>query len=231
MVKRALLALSVPTLVMGGLAPAPAEAASAVAPATAAAQLARGFSAPSKATSLAQAKRLTVAAPGSMKGYGDKAFPHWRDASTWGWPVAPSNACNARNAALYRDGRAVKVSKTCAILSGTWIDPYTSTVVASKGSIDVDHQVSRANAWRSGANRWTATRRTQFANDPLVLVSVSASANRSKGDKGPDAWKPANKASWCLYAKRYTAIKTKYQLTTTASEKAALVSMLGTCTR
>lgn len=226
--KRALLTVSVPALLLGGVVPA--QAASSVSPSTAAAQLSKGFKAPSKATAIAQTNRLKVAATGSMKGYGDTAFPHWRDASAWGWPVAPSNACNARNAALFRDGRAVKVSKTCAILSGTWTDPYTAKVITSKGSMDVDHQVSRANAWRSGASKWTAKRRTQFANDPLALVSVSSSANRSKGDKGPDLWKPANKASWCLYAKRYTAIKTKYALTTTASEKAALVSMLGTCT-
>ena len=50
-----------------------------------------------------------------------------------------------------------------------------------------------------------------------------------KGDKGPEAWKPQNKASYCLYATRWVHVKGKYNLTVTADEKAALKSMLATC--
>lgn len=202
-----------------------------VAGTTAANQLTRGFTAPSKPVAITQVNALTVAPPRSMAGYSDASFPHWRDASTWGWPVAPSNACDARNAALFRDGTKVTISKTCTVTGGSWTDPYTAQKFASKTQIDIDHIVPRANAWRSGANTWSQTRRIKFANEPLVLASVSASANRAKGDKAPDAWKPPNKASWCLYAKRWTAIKTSYQLSVTTTEKAALLTMLGTCTK
>lgn len=228
-------ALSLATLTAGAIVmPATtAQAATATVSSPAAAnQLVRGYKAPSKATAIAQARHLRVAKPASMAGYSRAQFPHWLDASAHGWPVAPSNACNARNAALYRDGNRVKVNaRTCAIVSGSWLDPYTAKTSASNRSQDVDHLVPLAAAWRSGANRWSRAQRIRYANDPLVLVTVGSSINRAKGDKTVDLWKPPNKAAWCLYAKRTVTIKTTYRLTTTASEQKTLLSMLGTCNR
>lgn len=175
--------------------------------------------------------KLKVASPGSTAGYSRALFPHWRDASTWGWPKAPNDHCNARNAALYRDGVKVTMSATCTNLKGKWLDPYTAAWFTAVGDMDIDHMVPLAEAWRSGANSWTTTRRTQFANDPLVEVSVEDNANQSKGDKDPGSpWMPPNRASWCLYAKRWIAVKAKYALTVDSAEKAGLTSMLGKCT-
>jgi hypothetical protein len=41
-----------------------------------------------------------------------------------------------------------------------------------------------------------------FANDPLNLLAVAASANRQKGDGGTVTWLPANKSFRCSYAAR-----------------------------
>ena len=173
---------------------------------------------------------LTVANDGSMTGYSRDLFPHWKDASTWGWPVAPNDACNARNAALYRDGSGVGMSSTCTNLTGTWVDPYSANKFNAAADIDIDHMVPLAEAYRTGASSWTTTRRTQFANDPLVLVSSYDVLNQAKGDKGPEAWKPPNTAAYCNYAIRWVAVKQKYSLTTSTAEKSALTNMLGTCT-
>jgi hypothetical protein len=57
-----------------------------------------------------------------------------------------------------------------------------------------------------------------FANDlsfPGHLIAVTASANRSKGAKGPDEWRPPDESYWCQYA--------------TAEEWETLIDMLGTC--
>ncbi len=228
---RAFTGIAAGAVVLASSLASPAEGASSAVQAKAASQIARGYSVPSKATSLGQVNRLRVAAPASMAGYSRDKFPHWRDASAWGWPVAPSNACDVRSAALYRDGSGVKINTRCTVTAGRWLDSYTATTITTKASMDVDHVVPLAAAWRAGAKTWTAKRRTQFANDKLALVSVQSSANRSKGDKTPDLWKPPNKAAWCLYAKRYTSIKTSYAMTTTASEKTALITMLNTCAR
>lgn len=162
-------------------------------------------------------------------GYSESAFPHWRDASTWGWPVAPNNACNARNAALYRDGTGVKMSSTCTNLTGTWIDPYTGSRFNAASDIDIDHVVPRKNAYVSGARTWSTAKRTQFANDPLVLMSVWDRQNSAKGDRSPDQWKPSNTAVHCNYAERWVAIKKKYALSVTKAEKSTLTTMLAKC--
>ena len=197
--------------------------------AEAAQQLANGFAVPSAAQSRNTLAGLRVQAPGSMVGYSRSEFPHWRDADTWGWPPVPVSTCDVRQAALYREGRQVVYTRACDILSGTWLDAYTNVTLYDKSDVDVDHIVPLAEAWRTGASAWTRTQRTAFANHPLEVIAVDDGANASKGDKTPDLWKPPNRAAHCLYAKRWIAIKTTWQLTVNASEKAALDSMLNTC--
>lgn len=223
------------------LATVPATASAAVLPGAvrpsaavddqAAAQLTRGYTVPTKSASTTALGKLRVAADGPMTGYSREKFPHWLDASTWGWPVAPSNSCNARQAALYRDGTGVKVNSSCTPTAGKWLDPYTSAwLTDATKQVQIDHIVPLADAWRTGAAKWTDKQRRAYANAPLVLAAVSGTANSKKGDASPDAWKPANKASHCLYAKRWITIKTTYALTINPTEKTALTSMLGTCT-
>lgn len=173
--------------------------------------------------------KLKMAPSGSNAGYSRAQFPHWRDASVNGWPVAPSNSCDTRAAALYRDGRMVKVSPKCTNMVGMWTDPYTGSVVLSPSKMQGDHMVPLANAWRSGAKSWATAKRVQFANDPLVVVSVLGTANAAKGDKGPEAWKPSNKAAYCAYAERWIAVKAKYSLSVNAAERTALTNMLVGC--
>jgi len=43
-----------------------------------------------------------------------------------------------------------------------------------------------------------------------------------KSDKGPDEWRPPNKAFWPEYAKKYRHIKLKYDLRITSSEDKVL---------
>jgi Protein of unknown function (DUF1524) len=64
--------------------------------------------------------------------------------------------------------------------------------------VDIDHIVPPANAWRSGAKRWSRKRRRSSANDltDSQLIAVSASSNRSKGDQGPEAWEPPRRKAW-----------------------------------
>jgi hypothetical protein len=163
-----------------------------------------------------------------MSGYSRKRFPHWSEADKFGWD-APNSSCDSRAAALIRDGKDVKVQGSCKVVSGQWLDPYTGQTYTKPTDLDIDHVVPLANAWRSGASSWDDKQRERYANDPDVLLSVEDNANQAKGDKGPEAWKPPNEGEWCDYAKRWTAIKTKYGLSVNEQEKAALQQMLGTC--
>ena len=61
------------------------------------------------------------------------------------------------------------------------------------------------------------------------LIAVTAGANRSKGDKGPEDWKPPRETCWCQYAIDWTEIKAQWDLTMTEPEAQAVVQMLDTC--
>ena len=163
-----------------------------------------------------------------MSGYSRESFEHWSKASSFGWDP-PQPSCDVREAALIRDGKNVEVGEGCKVSSGEWFDPYTAQTFTDPSEIDIDHVAPLANAWRSGASSWNDEERERYANDPEVLLSVEDNANQEKGDKGPEAWKPPNRAEWCNYAERWIAIKGKYELTVNPDEKAALEEMLRAC--
>lgn len=159
------------------------------------------------------------------------------------WADTDGNGCNQRDDVLLRDVDRSKrwrvgVQGRCRhdMLAGTWNDPYTGTSITLTNAkaqdqaqrVQVDHIVPLAAAFRYGANGWSDARRLKFATDLNNLVAVSGSANTSKGDQDPAAWRP-RKAAQCGYAVRYIAVKAKYALPTDTSEKAALASMLATC--
>jgi hypothetical protein len=211
----------------GSSADASSPSVSTGAPATAAG----APSPPSAEKALSMLEGLSVAPPGSMAGYSRERFPHWAsEAERYGWQE-PDGSCDVRDAALIRDGDGVEIDGDCSITSGTWLDPYTGKTLKNSSEVDIDHVVPLANAWRSGASSaaWSTADREAYANDPEVLLSADAGANRTKGDKGPEAWKPPNRAYWCEYARRWIWIKSDWHLTVNPAEKSSLRQMLGTC--
>ncbi|MFI5868505.1 DUF1524 domain-containing protein [Streptomyces sp. NPDC051546] len=93
--------------------------------------------------------------------------------------------------------------------SGIWVSVYDGVTITEAGKLDIDHTVPLANAWRSGAGKWTAQRRKEFANDLTrpQLLAVSTATNRAKGDQGPEDWQPPAKTYWCMYATAWTNVK------------------------
>ena len=154
----------------------------------------------------------------SLKGYSSKRFPHWLDTNR--------NGCDAREDTLIGAGTHVTRGRHCTIRSGSWVDEYSGRTYRSPLSVTADHLVPLANAWRTGARRWSRARRTQYANDPVVLVVTSISLDRQKGSRSPDQWKPPRRGDWFAYAERWIRIKTKYHLGVTRPERAALRRML-----
>jgi hypothetical protein len=68
----------------------------------------------------------------------------------------------------------------------------------------------RSRTRGSPARSWPGALRERFANDLAdpQLIAVSASTNRPKGARSPDAWKPPRRAAWCLYARWWIDVKT-----------------------
>ncbi|MBJ6636814.1 HNH endonuclease [Streptomyces sp. DHE7-1] len=179
---------------------------------------------PSTATARTELAALTVAAPHSMDGYARDKFDIWS---------TQPDGCTTRQTVLARDGKELQDKPDhCQPASGSWYSAYDDTTVSEVAKATIDHMVPLAEAWRSGADTWTADQRKAFGNDlkdPQLLIA-SESSNTSKSDSGPADWKPTNHAFWCTYAKDYTHIKSVWKLTTTSNEKSAVSSMLDTCT-
>ena len=113
----------------------------------------------------------------------------------------------------------------CRVVAGRWRDEYTGAVYTNPADLEIDHRVPLANAHRSGGWAWDQSRKRAYANDlrdPEHLVAVSATENRIKSDKGPDAWRPPLRESWCHYATAWRAIKQNWLLTILAEEERAL---------
>ncbi|MBL1090006.1 MULTISPECIES: GmrSD restriction endonuclease domain-containing protein [Streptomyces] len=213
--RRAVFGLSAASVTLVGLTAAPA--------------LAEPPAPPSTATARAELAALTVAPPHSMDGYARDKFDIW---------AKQPDGCTTRQDVLARDGKnvgdrnVVDTSGNCQPSSGSWYSAYDDTTVTDVAQATIDHMVPLAEAWRSGADSWSADQRKAFGNDlkdPQLLIA-SESSNSSKSDSGPADWKPTNHAFWCTYAKDYTHIKSIWKLTTTDKEKTALSAMLDSCT-
>ncbi|MEW2441530.1 HNH endonuclease family protein [Micromonospora marina] len=177
---------------------------------------------PSKAAAQSQLNALTVAAQGSTAGYSRDLFPHW---------ITITGACNTREQVLKRDGTSVVVNSSCAATSGRWYSPYDGATWYAASDVDIDHVVPLAEAWRSGANSWTTSRRQSFANDLTrpQLIAVTDNVNQSKGDQDPSTWQPPLTSYRCTYSKMWITVKYNWGLTLQSSEKSALQGMLNTC--
>jgi hypothetical protein len=177
---------------------------------------------PSASTAATQLASLTVKAEGSTSGYSRDLFPHWHTVS---------GTCDTRDEVLKRDGSGVTVDSNCEPTAGQWYSVYDATYVTDDSAIDIDHIVPLAEAWKSGANGWTTAKREEFANNLSIaqLIAVSASSNRSKGDKDPASWKPTNTSVHCIYAREWIWVKYTYGLSLQATEKTALQQMLAAC--
>ena len=158
------------------------------------------------------------------------------DRSEWRhWTDEDKDCQDARQETLIAES-AVPVEfrdeRRCKVASGRWIGPYTGTVVENPSDLDIDHMVPLYNAHKSGAWRWTAERKREYANYleyPGHLIAATASANRQKGAKGPEEWRPPDESYWCRYALDWTSIKSQWGLTATEPEAAALLEMAATC--
>ena len=132
----------------------------------------------------------------------------------------------SRSAVSYRN------ADRCRVESGEWFGVYTGESFTDPGDLDVDHMVPLANAHDSGGWAWSRERKADYANDLLYdnhLITVKASANRQKGRKGPEEWRPSRREYWCQYAIDWATIKQNWGLTATQREADALGEMLATC--
>jgi len=186
---------------------------------------------PGTGTARAVLATLPVKGRAAMTGYSRDEFgPAWKDVD--------HNGCDTRNDILGRDldGVTFKAgTHDCIVLTGTLPDPYSGRSIAftrgqtTSSAVQIDHVVPLGDAWRTGAQLLSAATRELLANDPLNLLAVDGPLNGQKSDGDAATWLPPSKAVRCGYVARQVAVKQRYHLWVTTSEKAAITRILDTC--
>ena len=171
---------------------------------------------------------ITVAPiPADIPEYDRGDWKHWVDAD--------GDCQDARQEVLIAESLVFVTFETdrqCRVETGRWFGAFTSVYVEDPSDLDIDHLVPLKNAHLSGAWRWDADMRQEYANyleEEDHLIAVTAGANRSKGAKGPEEWGPPEQSYWCQYATDWTEVKAWWELTMTKVESEIVMDMLGTC--
>ncbi|MGI5262331.1 HNH endonuclease family protein [Streptomyces angustmyceticus] len=150
------------------------------------------------------------------------------------WTDADHDGCDTRKEVLLAEAvKKPRHGKGCKLTGGSWRSYYDDKTVTDARKLDIDHVVPLAEAWDSGASKWTAQRREQYANDlgaERSLVAVSLGPNRTKGDKDPAEWMPPAKDATCTYIADWIAAKLRWKLTADGAEVKALRSVAAGCT-
>ena len=110
-----------------------------------------------------------VTATDKTTGYNRASFKHWIDAD--------KDGCNTRAEVLIDEAIVKpKIGPKCKLTGGKWVSTYDGKTLTNSSQLDVDHLVPLAEAWRSGAWKWTPMQRQVFANDledSRALIAVS----------------------------------------------------------
>lgn len=160
-------------------------------------------------------------------GYARSKFRHWVDAD--------GDSCNTREEVLIAESssKAQVAYPGCKVVAGDWVSAYDGVAVTDPSSFDIDHFVPLKEAWDSGANLWSASKRQTYANDlsdARALIAVTAASNRSKGEKDPPQWMPTNSAYACTYLSNWVVVKSHWGLSMDESEYGFVAKRLkGVC--
>ena len=162
--------------------------------------------------------------PGDIPEYSRSQWKQWADDD--------GDCQDARQEVLIAESLVVvtfQTPKECRVETGRWYGAFTGTYVDAPGDLDVDHLVPLKNAHDSGGWRWSPEKKSEYANyleNQDHLIAVTARANRSKGAKGPEDWRPPEQGYRCEYAVNWTEIKSRWVLMMTRKESRSVVEML-----
>jgi hypothetical protein len=189
-------------------------------------------------TLLESAKAIPTEGYSDSVAYDRYEWRHW-DNVTSCWTVREEvlwrdSVKDASLTMFDKSGKRVQdKNNACSITGGNWIDPYTGKTFTNPSDLDIDHMIPLGYAARAGGQTWDSNKKMDYANDmnyEYHLIAVSASANRSKSDRGPSEWSPREEFK-CQYGVAWTIISNKWQLSLKGSDKSEIQNMLSTCSK
>ena len=158
------------------------------------------------------------------------SYDRTKDFGDW---ITQHGECDTRAVVLITESlKPVTKSYYCTVSKGEWFSYYNGKYYknAYGGIVQIDHTVPVENVWISGAWRWTKKTRVRYYNDlkdTRTLVGVDAHDNEAKGDQDPTTWLPDKGV--CRYVRYWVAVKTRWHLNVTTTEKATLADLAASC--
>jgi|TARA_B100001094_G_scaffold332746_1_gene406197 hypothetical protein len=169
-----------------------------------------------KGTLLIQLESLVIEPENEVSPYNRSEFPHWDDEN--------GDGMNTRLEVLALE--KIENVGWYSRWDGEW---YEGEGGLSAPRFDIDHIVSLKEAWRSGADEWSASDKDTFADDMLNLIAVTASSNRSKGARDAAEWLPPEPSGQCYLLIRVIQVKRKWNLSINQAEYETLKELTESC--
>ena len=186
------------------------------------------LSAPASTAALVPTARISIiAALNRLKVQSEYQSGYSRDKFGSRWKDADGDGLDTRAEVLIAESKVRVFISGGIVRTGKWISLYDNRTWREGSKLDIDHVVALSEAWKSGAYRWSASRRLAFANDLGVswsLRAVTNYVNRSKGDRDPDSWLPPYRAATCTYLVDWVAVKLRWGLSVDSAEKSSITS-------
>lgn len=117
----------------------------------------------------------------------------------------------------------------CCPYAGGPVEPVRRverTGVTRRVDVNVDHVVSLADAWASGAWRFDEAHMAAFACDPHNLAVVSAELNKAKDHAAADGWLPPRPSRRAAFVAVQIEVKAAWNLAVTPAERDAMARVL-----
>jgi hypothetical protein len=177
--------------------------------------------------------RLSVEAPAALY-IRSEYEPNWK---------IPGDKCDIRSKMLESSSLVPVVkNKYCTVTYGKWEDPYTGEILegnphggdGTQNDMDIDHIIPLHYVNSHGGIAWDSVHKLLYGKSVSsmnrgIYITVSSSANSSKGDKGPSKWMPSNAAYACQYIIKWRNIASDWQISLDPDDYDYIASRLDQC--
>jgi hypothetical protein len=150
-----------------------------------------------------------------------------------GWADADGDGCSTRAEVLVTEARRPPLmTETCGLSGGRWVSPWNGVSRSDLSLLGIAPAVPLAEAWQSGARRWSPATRRALTNDlgyTGSLTAVTNTAIAARGSAEPRRWLPSRKAARCGYVAQWVAVKWRWRLSVDTAERSFLRKRLTSC--